>query len=192
MRKVILAMQVSLDGYVGGPNGEMDWVTFSKEMDDTMLPAMMERADTCLIGRNLYLGFAGYWPNAQQTNPNLSNGEILFSHWIDEAQKIVFSTTLEKTEWKHSRLVRADLAGEVARLKSQPGKDMVIFGGASTAREFIRLGLVDEYQLMLNPVLLGRGLPLFPDGASTRRLQLVSSATFESRAVALTYVAEQA
>ena len=76
MRKVILAMQISLDGFVGGPNGEMDWVTMSEEMDDAFLPELMERADTCLIGRSLYLGFASYWPTAPQTNPNLSKSEI--------------------------------------------------------------------------------------------------------------------
>ena len=187
MRSLILAMQISLDGFVGGPNGEMDWVTLSQEMDDNMLPAMMERADTCLLGRSLYQGFASYWPTAPATNPNLSKGEIQFASWIEQASKVVFSSTLEKVEWHNSRLVRGDAAAEVARLKQQPGKDIVSFGGARLAQELVRLGLVDEYQLMLNPVILGQGLPLFKDGGARQVLKLVSSGTFDG-AVALRYV----
>ena len=187
MRSLILAMQISLDGFVGGPNGEMDWVTLSQEMDDNMLPAMMERADTCLLGRSLYQGFASYWPTAPASNPNLSKGEIQFASWIEQASKVVFSSTLEKVEWHNSRLVRGDAAAEVARLKQQPGKDIVSFGGARLAQELVRLGLVDEYQLMLNPVILGQGLPLFKDGGARQVLKLVSSGTFDG-AVALRYV----
>lgn len=190
MRNVILAMQISLDGFVGGPNGEMDWVTFSEEMDNTMLPEMMERADTCLLGRNLYQGFASYWPTAPETNPNLSKGEIQFSQWIGQANKVVFSTTLDKAEWNNSRLVRGDIPAEVMRLKQQPGKDIVTFGGARLAQELVRLGLVDEYQLMLNPVILGQGLPLFKDVTTRQKLKLISSGSFDG-AVALRYVSEE-
>lgn len=187
MRNVILAMQMSLDGFVGKPNGEMDWVTFSEEMDNTMLPEMIERADTCLIGRNLYQGFASYWPTAPQTNPNITKGEILFSKWIDQANKVVFSTTLDNAEWNNSRLVRGDLAAEVVRLKQQPGEDIVTFGGVHLAQELVRLGLIDEYQLMLNPILLGKGLPLFTDGIAQQKLKLVSCSSYNG-AVALRYV----
>lgn len=188
MRKVILAMQITLDGFVGGPNGEMNWVTFSKEMDDTLLPEGMERADTCLIGRNLYQGFASYWPTAPQTNPNLSKSEVKFSSWIEQAHKVVVSTTLEKAEWNNSRLVRGDLPGEVARLKAQPGKDILVFGGARLAQSLVRLDLIDEYGLVINPVILGQGLPLFKDVPGRRDLALTSFAAFESKAVALRYV----
>ena len=188
MRKVILAMQITLDGFVGGPNGEMNWVTLSEEMDDSLLPELMERADTCLIGRSLYQGFASYWPTAPTTNPNLSKSEIKFSSWIEQAHKVVFSTTLDKAEWNNSRLVRGDVAAEVMRLKQQPGKDMVIFGGARIAQEFVRLGLVDEYGLVVNPVILGQGLPLFKDVPIQRKLRLVSCDVFKAGAVALRYV----
>jgi dihydrofolate reductase len=188
MRKVILAMQITLDGFIGGPNGEMDWVTISAEMDDTLLPEMMERTDTCLIGRSLYQGFASYWPTAPQTNPKLSKSEIKFSGWIEQAHKVVFSTTLEKAEWNNSRLVRGDVAAEVMRLKQQPGKDMVIFGGARIAQEFVRLNLVDEYGLLVNPVILGKGLPLFLNVPDQRKLKLISCDAFKAGAVALRYI----
>jgi dihydrofolate reductase len=191
MRKVILTMHISLDGFVGGPNGEMDWASMSEEIDDSSLPELMARAGTCLIGRTLYQGFASYWPTAPETNPNLSESEIDFAHWIDQVEKVVFSTTLEQAEWNNSRLVRGDMAGEVMRLKQQPGKDMVLFGGARTAQEFVRLGLVDEYDLLLNPILLGQGLPLFVETPSRQKLKLVSSRAFESGAVALRYVTEE-
>jgi dihydrofolate reductase len=188
MRKVILAMQISLDGFVGGPNGEMDWVTMSDEMDDSLLPELMERADTCLIGRSLYLGFLSYWPTAPATNPKLSKSEIKFSSWIEQAHKVVFSTTLDRAEWNNSRLVRGDVAAEVMRLKQQPGRDMIIFGGARIAQEFVRLGLVDEYGLVVNPVILGQGLPLFKDVPARQKLKLAACDAFKAGAVALRYV----
>ncbi len=191
MRKVILAMQISLDGFVGGPNGEMDWVTMSEEMDDSLLPELMERADTCLIGRSLYLGFLSYWPTAPATNPKLSKSEIKFSSWIEQAHKVVFSTTLDRAEWNNSRLVRGDVAAEVMRLKQQPGRDMIIFGGARIAQEFVRLGLVDEYGLVVNPVILGQGLPLFKDVPARQKLKLAACDAFKAGAVALRYVSAE-
>ncbi len=191
MRKVILAMQISLDGFVGGPNGEMDWVTMSEEMDDSLLPELMERADTCLIGRSLYPGFLSYWPTAPATNPKLSKSEIKFSSWIEQAHKVVFSTTLDRAEWNNSRLVRGDVAAEVMRLKQQPGRDMIIFGGARIAQEFVRLGLVDEYGLVVNPVILGQGLPLFKDVPARQKLKLAACDAFKAGAVALRYVSAE-
>lgn len=190
MRQLILAMNISLDGFVGGPNGELDWVRFSVDMDNTELPAMIARADTCLLGRSLYEGFSSYWPTAPQTNPNLSDGEKAFARWIDQAQKVVFSTTLEETPWNNARLARGDLAAEVAQLKQQPGGDIVTFGGAKLAQQLVRLGLVDEYQLALNPVILGQGLPLFLDGAPRQKLRLVSSTNY-NEVVSLVYTAER-
>jgi dihydrofolate reductase len=191
MRKVILTMHISLDGYVGGPNGEMDWASMSEEIDDSSLPELMARADTCLIGRTLYQGFSSYWPTAPQTNPNLSASEIEFAAWIDRVEKVVFSKTLEQAEWNNARLVRGDAAEEVRRLKQQPGKDMVLFGGARTAQELVRRGLVDEYDLLLNPIILGQGLPLFKEQTARQKLKLVSTRAFESGAVALRYVVEE-
>ncbi len=186
MRKLILAMHITLDGFVGGPNGELNWATMSEEMDNSMLPAIMERVDTCLIGRSLYQGFASYWPTAPATNPNLSKSEIQFSSWIGQVHKVVFSTTLDKAEWNNSRLVRGDVAAEVMQLKQQPGKDMVVFGGARIAQEFVRLGLVDVYDLTITPVILGQGLPLFKDVPASQKLKLVYCKTFTG-AAALRY-----
>lgn len=187
MREVILSMHISLDGFIAGPNGELDWATMSPEMDNNLMPAMMAQADTCLIGRVLYEGFASYWPDAPANNPKLSQGEVDFARWIEQAQKVVFSTTLEQAEWHNSRLVRGDLAGEVQRLKQQPGKDMILFGGVRIAQEFVRLGLVDVFDLALNPVILGEGQPLFTDPSARQDLALLTCQALEGKAVALRY-----
>lgn len=187
MRKVILAMSLTLDGFVGGPQGEMDWVTMSEEIDDSSLPELMARADTCLLGGALYQGFTAYWPTAQKTNPHLSKSEIQFAAWIEQAHKVVFSKSLEKADWTNSSLARGDAAAEIARLKELPGKDMLVFGGARFAQGLVREGLVDLYDLMLNPVILGQGLPLFTDGASRQNLRLLSSRSFGDKAVSLRY-----
>ena len=168
MRKVILSMHISLDGFIAGPNGELDWATMSAEMDNSLMPAMMAQADTCLIGRVLYEGFASYWPDAPAKNPNHSPSEIEFSRWIELVDKVVFSISLEKVKWGDSRLVRGDLAGDVQRLKQQPGKDMILFGGVSIAQQLVRLGLVDVYDLVLNPVILGEGQALFTEASAGR------------------------
>lgn len=187
MRKIILGMSISLDGFVCGPNGELDWVTFDKDFDNETLPELTGRADTVLLGRVLYQGFSSYWPTAPATNPNLSEGEIGFSHWIQNAHKIVFSKTLEKVDWNPSRLVKEDLAAEVARLKQQPGKDILTFGGAGMAATLVRLGVIDEYNLAVNPVVLGSGRPLFSGLKEPLKLKLTKTRAYDSGIVALSY-----
>jgi dihydrofolate reductase len=191
MRKVILAMNITIDGFISGPNGELDWVTMDEEIDNSVLPDLLSTTDTALIGRVLYQGFANYWPSAETKNPSLSEGEIEFAHWIDNAPKIVFSKTLEKVEWKNSKLVKENIVEEVEKLKQQPGKDAVLFGGVNIAQTFISLGLIDEYRLLVSPVVLGSGKPLFKDIKNRLNLKLLKSKTFKSGAVALHYQSER-
>jgi len=191
MRKVILTMHMSLDGFIAGPNGELDW-TAADEAVDNDLPELLSTADTALVGRVLYQGFASYWPSYDTTNPAKSKGEIAFAHWINEAPKLVFSTTLAKTEWKNSRVVPvkmdADIAEEVARLKQQPGENLLLFGGVRIAQTFARLGLIDEYWLLIQPKVLGNGRPLFIDIKDRINLKLVSAWTHDTiGAVAVRY-----
>jgi dihydrofolate reductase len=190
MRKVILAMNITLDGFISGANGELDWVTMDEEIDNSLLPDLLSTVDTALIGRVLYQGFANYWPSAETKNPSLSKGEIEFAHWINNAPKIVFSKTLEKVEWTNSTLVKENIAQEIAKLKQQPGKDLVLFGGVNIAQTFVSLGLIDEYRLLVSPVVLGSGKPLFKDIKNRRDLKLLKSKTFKSGAVGLHYQPE--
>jgi len=187
MRKVIVFMVYSLDGFVGGPKGELDWESRDEEVSRQMVPEFLATVDTMLLGRVLYEGFQQAWP-AMAKNPASPKDLVDFARWIEDTPKVVFSKTLGKVEWKSSRLVTVkgddDIAKEVASLKRQPGGDMVVFGGARFAQTLSRLGLVDEYRLKLQPVALGSGLPLFKSRAN---LKLVKSQSFKSGVVALYY-----
>lgn len=187
MRKVIVFMVYSLDGFVGGPKGEMDWESRDEEVGRQLVPEFQSTVDTMLLGRVLYQGFHQAWP-AMAANPAMPKELVDFAHWIENTPKIVFSKTLDKVEWKNSRLVKVngddDIAKEVTTLKNQQGGDMVVFGGARFAQTLSRLGLVDEYRLKLQPLALGSGLQLFKNKAG---LRLVKSQAFKSGVVALYY-----
>jgi len=191
MRKVILFMHISLDGFVGGPNGEMNWITMNDDaMGKYLITDLLTTVDTMLLGRELYQGFENYWPSAAK-NPSTPKDLVDFANWIENSPKIVFTKTLEKVGWKNSKLIHIkdndDISEEVRKLKQQPGKDMVIFGGASMASTLVKLGLIDEYRLKLEPVILGSGKPLFKDIGVRINLKLIKSKTFDSGVVGLYY-----
>lgn len=188
MRKIILACHLSLDGFMAGLNDELDWVAVSEEIDKAFLPNLLERADSLLIGRVLYEGFYNYWPDAENKNPHLSKPEIEFSHWVDEAPKYVVSTKMKNAEWKNTNIINGNIAEEVERIKKLPGRDLVMFGGVKVAQSFVKLNLVDEYLLHINPVILGRGKPLFFDDVERRsKLRLIKTETFSTGSVMLNY-----
>jgi dihydrofolate reductase len=187
MRKVILFMHVSLDGFVCGPNGEQDWMTMNDdEMGKYLASDLMATVDTMLIGRVLYQGFASFWPTVA-TDPAHPKELIDFANWMENTPKIVFSKTLQTVEWKNSRLAQHDLANEIAHLKQQPGGDIVVFGGASLVAALTESNLVDEYQIKLEPIVLGVGKPLFRHVEDRIKLTLVKSKAFDSGVVGLYY-----
>jgi len=184
-------MHVSLDGFVATPNGEMDWVTMNDdEVGKYLIADLLTNADTMLLGRVLYQGFESYWP-ATAKNPSTPKNLVDFANWVDNSPKIVFSTTLKKVEWKNSELIQIksdeDISEEVKKLKQKPGKDMVIFGGARMAATLVVLGLIDEYRLKLEQVILGSGKPLFKEINERVKLKLVKSKDFDSGVVGLYY-----
>src|SRR5258708_23875943 len=161
MRKVIVTMWVTLDGFIAGPNNEMNWVTdLYDEAMGQYEDDIVSSADTLLLGRVTYESFAGAWPKVPE-NPSASKGEVEYAHKLNAMRKIVFSRTLEKAEWNNSRLVKDNIAEEVAKLKQEPGKDIMIYGSASIVQTLMNHGLIDEYQLLVHPVVLGSGKPLF-------------------------------
>jgi dihydrofolate reductase len=186
MRKVILAMQVTLDGFIEGPNGELDWAM--KEDKETWKAVfdLQKSADTLLLGRVMYPGFETYWLSVP-TNPSSTRNEIEYARLADKLQKIVFSKTLEKVKWKTTRIVKDRIAEEIQRMKQQPGKDMVLLGGAGLASTFINLGLIDEYHLIVNPLILGGGKPLFKDVKERHKLKLIKTKILKSGKVVLHY-----
>ncbi len=180
MRKVILQMMVSLDGYVAGPGGDLSWVFGG--LDDELRGWIVESLkgiDTQLIGRTAYQEQEGYWPTATEPLAEVMNSSA----------KIVFSKTIEELSWANSRLAEGTPAEEIARLKAAPGQDIYVPGGASFVQSLAAEGLIDEYRLVAFPVALGGGLPLF---AKPINLKLVDAKPFATGAVVLTYVPAEA
>jgi dihydrofolate reductase len=182
MAKVIYSMGVSLDGFIAGPNGEIDWSAPDEERHRFHNQQTRELG-AHLLGRRLYEVMA-YWETADE-KPSAPEHELEFARIWKDMPKIVFSKTLEQVEG-NARLVRGGAAEEVARLKEQPGKDLAV-GGAGLAATFIKLGLLDEYRLFVSPVVLGGGTPYFPALDQSIDLELVETQTFGSRVVYVCY-----
>lgn len=183
MRKIIYSFSVSLDGFAAGPDNSLDWVFIDEEIH-TFFNDQSRECDAYLYGRGMYELMSAYWPTAD-LNPTASPAEMDFSRIWKATPKIVFSKTLGTVEW-NSRLVRDNAAEEVKKLKAQPGKPLGI-GGPTLAASMIQQGLVDEFHLMVNPVILGSGLPFFPPMAHKISLQLVETRKFAGGVVYLRY-----
>lgn len=184
MRKLIYSMGVSLDGFIAGPNGEIDWSAPDEELHRFHNEQMREVGEH-LCGRGLYEVMV-YWETADE-NPSATEYELEFARIWKSAPKVVFSTTLDRVEG-NARLVRGGIADEVARLKQQPGRDLAV-GGAGLAASLIELGLVDEYRMFISPVVLGQGTPYLPALEERIHLELVETRTFGSRVVYVRYAA---
>jgi dihydrofolate reductase len=191
MRKLVLTEWVSLDGYTSGPNDDMSYVgeSFDEEMGQYE-GTIIHTADTLLLGRLTYESFAGSWPYVPD-NPNSSEAEKEYARGLNAMRKIVVSASLASAEWSGSEIVRSIESTFFQQLKQEDGKDILIYGSASIVQQLARLGLIDEYQLLVHPVLLGGGKALFANVGETRRLQLSSARTFKSGVVLLTYQPRQ-
>jgi dihydrofolate reductase len=183
MRKLIYSMGVSLDGFIAGPEGEIDWSAPDEELHRFHNQQASETGAQ-LYGRRLY-EVMRFWETAEE-RPSASEQVLEFARIWRDTPKIVFSRTLEKVEGPNVRLVRDSAAEEIARLKEQPGDDLAV-GGAGLASTFMRLGLIDEYRLFVSPVVLGSGTPYFPALDKRIELELVETRTFCSRVVYLRY-----
>ena len=182
MRKLIYSLGVSLDGYVAGPDGEIDWTVPDEELH-RFHNRRTQELGAQLCGRRLY-EVMRYWDTADR-NAASTDVELEFARIGKALPKIVFSTTLEAVEG-NARLAAADVAEEVARLKAEPSNDIAV-GGARLAARCIELGLVDEYQLFVYPVVVGGGTPYFPVLERRIELELVETRTFGSRVQYLRY-----
>ena len=187
MRKLVLFLHASLDGFVEGPNGEMDigWVSYDADLEKHA-KEILSTADTVIWGRGTYQMMHSYWPT-MLSNPSASQHEQNHAEWIEKTAKIVFSTTLENVEWNNSRLVKEDIVEEINNLKHQPGEDMVILGSPRFAHHLMQLDLIDEYKITVSPVLIGKGLPLFQNLKEKINLKLLENKTFDSGALGLVY-----
>jgi dihydrofolate reductase len=181
MRKIIAFLVATVDGYYEGPNQEFDWPVVDDEFNEFGLQ-QLDEVDTLLFGRVTYEGMASYWPTpaAQDDDPKVASR-------MNSIAKIVVSRTLDKADWNNTRLVRDDVAGELTRLKQQPGKDIAIFGSSALTVSLLRLGLVDELRIMFHPVILGDGRSLFRTADERIGLKLLKTRIFDSGNVLLCY-----
>jgi dihydrofolate reductase len=184
MRRLVLKMSMTLDGYVAGPKGEKDWAMRTAHPDGkAWVGETLSQAGAHLVGHNLYNDWVRYWPTS--TDP--------LAAAMNSTPKIVFSRSgtlgpnpATAPGWEDTRVLGTDLAADVEALKAEPGKDLLAQGGATFARSLVQLNLVDEYRLVVHPVVLGAGLPLFQD-AEEFDLALIDAVTFPTGTQALTY-----
>src|ERR1700676_3852472 len=169
MARVVLQMGVTFDGYVAGPGGEGDWGLPAEHPDVRAWKiASLRQVGTHIMGRVTYEQMAEHWPNATDD----------YAAFMNNLPKVVFSKTLPASGWAGSRIARGDLAAEIAALKSESGSEIMAHGGAAFVQALSRLGLIDEYRLVILPVALGNGLPLFKDLAKPLRLDLKQAQGF--------------
>ena len=186
MRKVVVSEFVTLDGVMEDPSWTFQ---FSSEEQQKFKFDELAASDTLLLGRVTYEGFAAAWPNMMEQYGGPRRAELgEYADMMNGYPKYVVSTTLEEPlEWNNSTLIVGDVAEEVSRLKQQPGKDILIFGSGDLANTLMRHDLIDDYRLMVFPVVLGSGQRLFRDGIDKTVLRLVETKTFGSGVVVLTY-----
>jgi dihydrofolate reductase len=188
MRKVIFLMHVSLDGFVAGPNGEMDWIVYDEELAQYSRD-LHSVTDAAIYGRVTYEMMEGYFPQAL-TNPSTEPGDLAHARWYDAATKIVISRTLQSDPVLKRVVIGDNIAEEITRLKQGPGKHMWLLGSPSAAQTFMKLGLIDEYRLNINPVVLGRGKSLFGELGQQLKLKLLEARMFKCGVAGLRYEPE--
>ncbi len=176
---------MSLDGFVAGPKGEMGWINLDSELykDATKLK---DNIDTAIYGRVVYYMMKNYWPTVlTQENPD----EISLNHakWVEGVRKIVFSKTINEELWNNTIQIKDNIKEEVTKMKNEDGKDMMIFGSPSIVQTFINLDLLDEFKIYLNPVVLGKGIPMFANISDKLNLKLKDSHTYSSGVIKLIY-----
>ncbi|MFD5245213.1 dihydrofolate reductase family protein [Amycolatopsis sp. NPDC058340] len=182
MRKLVYAVHTSLDGHIEGPDGEFDWAEMGPELS-AHSQELTDRADTLVYGRRVWDMMSSYWPRAEELSDHPH--DLAYAPVWRKTPKIVFSRTLEEADW-NTEVIGGDLAERAADLKRGPGKDLLLMGGAELAGALADRGLIDEFHIVVHPVVLGGGKQVFPGGVRTD-LRLTGTRTLDGRAVLLTY-----
>ncbi len=181
MRKLSVFNLVTLDGYFAGKGGDISWHTVDAEFNK-FAEEKATSGNILVFGRVTYELMASYWPT-----PEAIKNDPVVAEGMNKAQKIVFSRTLAKADWNNTRLVKDDLLAEIGRLKQQSGKDLTVLGSGSIVSQLARQGLIDEYQLLVNPVVIGKGKTMFEGITDKIVLKLVNIRQFGNGNVLLTY-----
>ena len=179
-------MHVSLDGFVAGPNGELNWVKVDEELFDYVGTRISE-GDTALYGRVTYQMMENYWPTAAD-KPNATRHDIEHSRWYKNVHKVVLSKTMKGADLANATMISDNLAVKINEIKQQPGKDILVFGSPTATHSLIQLNLIDGYWLFLNPIILGHGIPLFAEIKDSVKLNLLNTHSFTNGVTELNYV----
>ncbi len=185
MKKLKLQMQLSVDGFVAGPNGEMDFMTW--DMDDRLknyINDVTDSVDHILLGRKMTDGFVSYW---ESVVADPANTQFPFAKKMVDIPKVVFSKTLDKSIWNNTVLAKGDISEEVSKLKKQSGKDIIVYGGSNFVSSLIKQNLIDEYILFINPAALGKGMGIFNGLNSKLNLSLIESKAYDCGIVVIRY-----
>lgn len=193
MRNLSLCMMTTLDGMIARPNRDLEWFRADPEFEAAMID-FLRSLDGMLFGRIAYQELAQFWPTAGTDDPGAAPGgftsdanRIEFARLMNTIPKLVVSRSLTDLEWGPGRVLQGDLGKSVEALKREPGRDLVLFAGASAAAELMRRDLFDEYRLLVHPIVLGRGIPLFANLSEERALELVETRRFPCGVVLLRY-----
>jgi dihydrofolate reductase len=182
MRKLKLQVQMTVDGYIAGLNGEMDMMNFNWDNElIKYVKEITEPVDCIVLGRKLAQGFIPYWASKPE-GENTSGIDKM-----NNSTKIIFTKTLDKSEWDNTVLAKGDLVDEITKLKKQDGKDIIAYGGATFVSALIKQGLIDEFHLFINPTAIGNGMTIFKELDSKQNLTLVKSISFDCGIVVLSY-----
>jgi dihydrofolate reductase len=176
VRKLKLQVQMTVDGYVGGPNGEMDWMSFDwDEKGITYVNELTDSVNTILMGRKMTEGFISYWTDIVVNKKD--DPQYPFARKMVDKPKIVFSKTLDKSNWDNTKIAKGDLVEEITKLKEKSsggkGQDIIVYGGASFVSSLIKNNLIDEYHLFINPVAIGKGISIFTNELNLKLLKSI-------------------
>lgn len=189
MRKIISFMHISLDGFVAGPNGEMNWIKVDEELFDHIGKRIGE-TDTALYGRATYEMMEGYWPAAGD-EPDASKHDIEHSAWYKKAHKVVLSKTVKDANLTNTTIISDNLPDSINEIRQQEGTEILLFGSPTATHSLIQQNLIDGYWLFVNPVILGQGIPLFADIKDKIKLNLLTTRQFASGVTELSYTVDR-
>lgn len=192
MRKIISFMHISLDGFVAGPNGEMNWIKVDQEIFDHVGKRIGE-GDTALYGRVTYQMMENYWPAAGD-KPGASKHDIEHSKWYNNVHKVVLSKTMKGADLPNTKIISDNLADRINELKqsgSGGNKEILLFGSPTATHSLMQLNLIDGYWLFVNPIILGQGIPLFADIKKQTKLELLDTRQFTCGVTELSYTVDK-
>ncbi|WP_432714133.1 dihydrofolate reductase family protein [Pedobacter sp.] len=189
MRKIISFMHMSLDGFVAGLNGELDWIKVDEEIFDHV-GKRISKGDTALYGRVTYQMMESYWPDAGE-KPTATKHDIEHSKWYNKANKVVLSKTMKETGLTNTKIINDNLSESINEIKQQAGNDILLFGSPTATHSLIQKNLIDGYWLFVNPIILGEGIPLFVDIKNEIKLKLLNSRSFTCGVTELNYTVDK-